>query len=84
MATRKQKPSILIVGSNMRRIRNAKGYSLRDLEMKTGIDNGNLSKMERGEINILLGTVGKIAAGLEVYPFELLIPPGYGYKKVGE
>ena len=38
----------MIIGKIIRQLRNAKGIGIRDLEKLTGINRGNLSKIERG------------------------------------
>jgi transcriptional regulator with XRE-family HTH domain len=44
----------------------AKGYSLRELYALCGVDNSTISKMEKGEINVTILTLVKLAQALEV------------------
>jgi transcriptional regulator with XRE-family HTH domain len=59
-------------GANLKRIRMAKGYSLRDLEASSEIDNSKISRMEQGETNVTILTVIKLAQALEVDISELI------------
>ncbi|PZR28269.1 MAG: XRE family transcriptional regulator [Citrobacter freundii] len=53
-------------GLRMREIRKQKKMTLIDLEIETGITNGDLSKIENGLKNIEFFTIVKIAEGLGV------------------
>lgn len=59
-------------GENLKKIREAKGLSLRDLSALCTIDYGDISKMENGKINITILTVQELAEALEVKPRKLL------------
>lgn len=59
-------------GENLKKIREAKGLSQRQLAALCTIDHSNISKMERGEKNITLLTVAELATALEVRPKKLL------------
>lgn len=59
-------------GANLKKVRMAKGYSLRDLEASSNIDNGTISKMEAGKINITILTAVRLAQALEVDISELV------------
>mgnify|MGYP003941522159 CR=1 FL=1 len=60
-------------GSNLRKYRNQRGLSQRELFSLCGIDNGMLSRMENGQINVTLNTLSILATTLEVSCWELLI-----------
>ncbi len=62
---------LLAFGQRMREIRKEKKMTLIDLEIKTGISNGKLSKIENGLVNMEFFTIVKIAEGLGVYPVQL-------------
>lgn len=53
------------VGTLIRLTRNEKKISLRSFEEMTGIPRGDLSKIERGQKNVTLATVEKIATALD-------------------
>ena len=48
------------VGMAIAQARNAAGLSLRELEALTGIDNGHISRIEGGRMNVTLDTVAKL------------------------
>ena len=52
----------------LKETRKARGLSLRDVEKLSGVDNSNLSEMEKGKRNISLDTLIKLsrAMALEV------------------
>jgi transcriptional regulator with XRE-family HTH domain len=54
--------------SNVKKIREAKGLTLIDLEVATGIDESYLSKIELGKKNISIVILTKLATGLGVTP----------------
>ncbi len=60
------------IGSKLKSIRDKKGWTLRELSEKTGIDNSRLSKIEQGKINITLVTLIQLSIALEVSPADLL------------
>ena len=60
------------VGERVRRLREAKGLSLRDLARTTGVSAPMLSQVERGETSPTLQVATKIASGLELSLSQLL------------
>jgi transcriptional regulator with XRE-family HTH domain len=50
---------------NIKEKRKEKGISLNQLAEKTGINKGNLSKIENGHTNITIKTLKKIAKALD-------------------
>jgi len=54
------------LGKNLKEIRLQNGLTQLDLEMKTGIDNSDISKIEKGKLNIEFFTVVKLAEALDV------------------
>lgn len=59
-------------GQNLRKLRDCKNLSLRDVSTNCNIDNSKISKIEQGHINITLTTLLELARGLKVDPSELL------------
>lgn len=59
-------------GEHLKKIRLSKGFSQRALAASCTIDHSDISKMEKGLINITLLTVQELAAALEVKPRKLL------------
>src|ERR1044072_3519339 len=60
------------VGSRVRALREAMGFSLRDLAERSGVSAPMLSQVERGETSPTLAAAEKIAAGLELTLSQLL------------
>ena len=60
------------VGERVRRLREAKGLSLRDLARAAGVSAPMLSQVERGETSPTLQVATKIASGLELTLSQLL------------
>lgn len=66
------KDILKIFGENLRKIRMEKGLSQRDLSALCNIDNADISRMENGEINVTLNTVGQLANALDI-SFQALV-----------
>lgn len=62
---------IMDIGKEIRRRRKALGWTLEDMEQRVGIDNGNLSRLERGIQGYTPETIQKIAAALGITLSEL-------------
>lgn len=60
------------IGARMRALREAMGFSLRDLAERSGVSAPMLSQVERGETSPTLAVAEKIAAGLELTLSQLL------------
>jgi transcriptional regulator with XRE-family HTH domain len=60
------------IGSRVRALREAMGFSLRDLAERSGVSAPMLSQVERGETSPTLAVAGKIATGLELSLSQLL------------
>jgi transcriptional regulator with XRE-family HTH domain len=60
------------VGDRIRALRDAMGFSLRDLAERSGVSAPMLSQVERGETSPTLAVATKIAAGLELTLSQLL------------
>lgn len=60
------------VGARIRALREAMGWSLRDLAERSGVSAPMLSQVERGETSPTLAVAEKIAAGLELTLSQLL------------
>lgn len=59
-------------GKHLEKVRKSKEMSLRDVASMCSLDNSNISKMEKGKLNITLATIIELAKGLGVHPKELL------------
>lgn len=60
------------LGANIKRLREMKNLSLRELSYACDIDNSKISKIEKGQINITFTTILQLAKALEISPSELL------------
>jgi transcriptional regulator with XRE-family HTH domain len=78
MATVEAKPPVPAavdpgaIGARVRALREAMGFSLRDLAERSGVSAPMLSQVERGETSPTLAVAEKIAAGLELTLSQLL------------
>ncbi len=59
-------------GKLVREIRQAKGWSQEDLAGASQLDRTYIGGVERGERNVSIVNIGKIAAALEVHPKRLM------------
>lgn len=66
MELKRYNKEIVQLGENVRRIRMAKGLTQLDLEAATGIDRGDISRIENGRMDIQFSSIVKLAEGLEV------------------
>ncbi|WNG79961.1 helix-turn-helix transcriptional regulator [Mycobacterium sp. ITM-2016-00316] len=62
-----------IVGRNLRRYRHDRGFSQEAFADHMGVHRTYMGSVERGERNLTLQTLEKIAAFLEVDPRDLLV-----------
>jgi transcriptional regulator with XRE-family HTH domain len=65
-----------LFGARLRALRMAKGWSAEQAAQMLGLSRIYLYKLERGEIDLLLGTVERIDEVFDVDEFDLLIFPG--------
>ncbi|MCG8274076.1 helix-turn-helix domain-containing protein [Aquamicrobium sp. NLF2-7] len=61
-----------IIGSNIRRHRKERGLSQQDFALEINMDRTYFAGVERGERNVSLDNIERIADGLGVEPFVLL------------
>jgi transcriptional regulator with XRE-family HTH domain len=66
------KKKLKILGANIKRLREAKQLSLRELSYSCNIDNSKISKIEKGHVNITFTTIMQLAEALEITPSQLL------------
>lgn len=70
-------------GRRVRELRLAAGLSQEALALKCEIDRSYIGQVERGERNIALENMVKIARGLAIPPHELLMPFGSAHSIKG-
>ena len=61
-------------GQQVRRLRKLKDMTQIDLELKCGISNGDISRIENGKKNLEFYTIIKLADALKVQLYELFLP----------
>lgn len=61
----------ILFGKQLEVLRVKKDLSFRALAQRCDIDHSDISKIEKGQINIQIGTVMELAKGLNVHPREL-------------
>ena len=72
MIRQSDKANLKKLGANIKRLRESKNLSLRELSYECDIDNSKISKIEKGQINITFTTILQLANALEVKPSDLL------------
>lgn len=60
------------LGATVRAMRNATGLSQEALADAAGIDRSHMGKIERGERNVTMLNIARIAAALDTKPSEVL------------
>ncbi len=75
-APKKRHPLAVLFGARVAQLRNAKGWKQNDLGRRCGIGQKRVSDVERGVTTAQLDTVARLAKGLGVEPYELLLPGG--------
>lgn len=61
------------IGERIRECREKRGWSLRDLEARSGLARNNLLAIERGEVDAKVGTIAGLAEALECEEAWLLL-----------
>lgn len=66
------KTQLILFGQHFKVIRTRKKLSFRKLSQLCDVDYSDISKIEKGQINITLLTLFELAKGLDILPKELL------------
>lgn len=72
MIRHSDKRNLIRLGANIKKLREAKGLSFRELSYACDIDHSKVSKIEKGQVNITFTTILQLAKALEVHPSKLL------------
>ena len=65
-------PTIRVAfGTRLRELRNRAGLTQEKLALRAELDRSYVGQVERGEVNISIENIAKLAAGLSVRPLEL-------------
>jgi transcriptional regulator with XRE-family HTH domain len=59
-------------GAHLKKLREKKGLSIRELSSLCDVDYGKISKLENNKANLTVTTLIELAEGLEVHPKVLL------------
>lgn len=59
-------------GNRLKKIRKEKKLSLRGLAAASGLEHAQISRMEKGEVNLTLTSIAVLAEALGVQPADLL------------
>lgn len=68
----RDKKYLLDFGKNLRQIRIAKGLSQEALANDAEIGKNQVGLIERGEVNVTISTIKKLAKHLKIHPKDLL------------
>lgn len=61
----------LLFGRNLKKLRSEQKLSYRQLALRCDVDYSDISKIEKGDRDIQIGTVLELAKGLGIHPKEL-------------
>lgn len=68
----KDKKRLKKFGQHLKKLREKKGLSMRELASRCDVDYAKISKLENNKANLTLTTLLELADGLEVDPKELV------------
>lgn len=58
-------------GKRVEKFRKKLGLSYRELAQKCDVDHSNISKIEKGEVDLRISTIQELSKGLEIHPKDL-------------
>jgi transcriptional regulator with XRE-family HTH domain len=68
---------LVSIGEAIRALRAKQGMSQEELANLSGIDRGHMGRLERGERNLSILNLFRVAEGLGIKPSEILSQVGY-------
>lgn len=71
MATDRYSDELIKLGKRLRQLRKEKKLTQLDLEVRSGIDHGDISRIENGQKNIEFHSIVKLAEALEADLYQL-------------
>lgn len=71
--------ALILVGKNIKRLRELKGYSQREFADICNMESSQIGRIELGKINTSVSVLFKIAEVLQIKPSELLDVEGYDF-----
>ncbi len=72
MILKKDRDLLKEFGKNLKKLREAKVFTLIALSYECDIDYSDINKIEKGQKNVTLKTIVELAKGLDVSPKKLL------------
>lgn len=66
MATDRYSEELTKLGEHIRKLRKERKLTQLDLEVRSGIDNGDISRIENGQKNVEFHSIVKLAIALDV------------------
>ena len=66
LSSNRQSPSLVALGCALKRLRQRRGVSQEKLALLAGVDRSYVGQVERGDNNVALLTLVKLATALEV------------------
>jgi transcriptional regulator with XRE-family HTH domain len=76
LSRQRQHPSLVALGQAVRRIRKSKEISQERLALLSEVDRSYMGRVERGDNNVALLTLVRIAEALEITVTELMAEAG--------
>ena len=67
----KHKEQFKIIGANLRKIRDEKGFSQQDLSNRCDVERAKISRIENATEDFLLSTLLELASALGINPADL-------------
>jgi transcriptional regulator with XRE-family HTH domain len=72
LSTQRQSPALVSLGDAIRRTRQARGISQEALALLAEVDRSYVGRVERGDNNVALLTLVKLAAALQISVAKLM------------
>lgn len=76
LSSQRQNPSLIALGQAIRRMRQTKGISQEKLALLAEVDRSYMGRVERGDNNVAVLTLERIAAAMGVTLAELMAEAG--------
>lgn len=67
----KKEDFLILVGKQIDKIRKEKNLSYGKIAKECNIDSSDISKIAKGQVNIMLSSVLELSKGLDIHPKEL-------------
>ncbi|PSL43326.1 helix-turn-helix protein [Chitinophaga niastensis] len=71
MTTERYSDELIKLGKRLQQLRKERKLTQMDMEVRSGINNGDISRIENGQKNIEFHSIVKLAAALEVELYQL-------------